>query len=85
MTNALRPGELFAFRWSSLDEEHNKLDIRETIYKGKIRPWGKTKGSLTAIPVTGEQVEELEEWRRISKYARRRTSSSPAAAETSWM
>jgi integrase len=69
MTNALRPGELFAFRWSSLDEEHNKLDIRETIYKGKIRPWGKTKGSLTAIPVTGEQVEELEEWRRISKYA----------------
>jgi integrase len=69
MTNALRPGELFAFRWSSLDEEHNKLNIRETIYKGKIRPWGKTKGSLTAIPVTGEQVEELEEWRRISKYA----------------
>jgi integrase len=69
MTNALRPGELFAFRWSSLDGEHNKLEIRETVYKGKIRPWGKTKGSLTAIPVTGEQVEELNEWRRISKYA----------------
>lgn len=69
MTNALRPGELFAFRWSSLDAEHNKLEIRETVYKGKIRPWGKTKGSLTAIPVTGEQVEELNEWRRISKYA----------------
>ena len=69
MTNALRPGELFAFRWSSLDGTNNRLHIRETIYKGKIRSWGKTKGSLAAIPVTGEQAEELNEWRRSSKYA----------------
>lgn len=69
MTNALRPGELFAFRWSSLDAERSKLHIRETIYKGKLRPWGKTKGSLTAIPITPEQVRELEAWRHTSKYA----------------
>jgi integrase len=69
MTNALRPGELFAFRWSSLSGEINKLDIRETVYKGKIRPWAKTKGSLTAIPITEDQAAELKEWRRTAKYA----------------
>jgi integrase len=69
MTNALRPGELFAFRWSSLGGELNKLDIRETVYKGKIRPWAKTKGSLTAIPITEDQAAELKEWRRTAKYA----------------
>lgn len=69
MTNALRPGELFAFRWSSLDAERSKLHIRKTIYKGKLRPWGKTKGILTAIPITPEQVRELEAWHRTSKYA----------------
>ena len=69
MTNALRPGELFAFRWASLGGELNKLDIRETVYKGKIRPWAKTKGSLTAIPITEDQAAELKEWRRTAKYA----------------
>jgi integrase len=68
MTNALRPGELFAFRWASLGGELNKLDIRETVYKGKIRPWAKTKGSLTAIPITEDQAAELKEWRRTAKY-----------------
>ncbi|MGD0737411.1 MAG: tyrosine-type recombinase/integrase [Terracidiphilus sp.] len=69
MTNALRPGELFAFRWSSLGEELNKLDIRETVYKGKIRPWAKTKGSLTAIPISEDQAAELKQWRHTAKYA----------------
>ena len=44
MSNALRPGELFGLRWGCFDPEHCQIGIKETVYKGKIRPWGKTKG-----------------------------------------
>ena len=44
MTDALRPSELFALRWRSFDG--SKLTITETVYKGRIRPWGKTRRSL---------------------------------------
>jgi hypothetical protein len=43
MTNALRPSELLAFRWKCFDYDACTLKIMETVYKGKIRPWGKTK------------------------------------------
>ncbi len=49
MTNALRPSELFAFRWKCFEYEACTLEIMETVYKSKIRPWGKTKKSLTVI------------------------------------
>ncbi len=64
MSNALRPGELFGLRWSCLDPEHCLIEIKETAYKGKIRPWGKTKGSLTKIPIAKPLVEELQAWRK---------------------
>ena len=41
MTDALRPGELFALRWKCFDPTCSKLVIQETVYKGKIRPWAK--------------------------------------------
>jgi integrase len=44
MTNALRPSELFALRWRSFDG--SRLTISETIYRGKIRPFGKTEKSF---------------------------------------
>ena len=44
MSNALRPSELFALRWRSFARRPLLLDIQETYYKGKIRPYGKTKG-----------------------------------------
>jgi hypothetical protein len=44
MTDALRPSELFAFRWKSFDDL-NTLSITETIYRRKIRPFGKTQGA----------------------------------------
>ena len=43
--------------------ENQTLDIQETIYKGKIRPFGKTKGSLTKVPIAKELAKELGEWR----------------------
>jgi integrase len=66
MSNALRPGELFGLRWSCFDPEHCRIEIKETVYKGKIRPWGKTKGSLTKIPIAAQLAEELQAWRRQS-------------------
>lgn len=67
MTNALRPSELFAFRWLCFDYEQRTLEIKETIYKGKIRSFGKTKGSLTTIPVAEDLADELVAWRRVSQ------------------
>ena len=66
MSNALRPGELFGLRWSCFDPEQCLIEIKETAYKGKIRPWGKTKGSLTKIPIAEQLAEELQAWREHS-------------------
>lgn len=63
MSNALRPSELFPLRWRCMLEERNILDIQETIYKGKIRPFGKTKGSLTQVPIADVLASEIVEYR----------------------
>jgi integrase len=64
MTNALRPSELFGLRWSCFDPELCLIEIKETTYKGKIRPWGKTKGSLAKIPIARALADELVAWRQ---------------------
>lgn len=58
------PGELFGLRWKRLDPDRCLIDIKETIYKGKIRSWGKTKGSLTQVAIAKQLAAELVEWRR---------------------
>jgi integrase len=63
MSNALRPSELFPLRWRCLLEDKNILDIQETVYKGKIRPYGKTKGSLTKVPIADVLAKEIVEYR----------------------
>ena len=63
MSNALRPSELFPLRWRCFLEKDLILDIQETIYKGEIRPYGKTKGSITQVPIAEELAKELVEWR----------------------
>jgi integrase len=63
MSNALRPSELFPLRWRCFEEWTHLLDIQETIYKGKIRPYGKTKGSLTQVPIADALANEIVEYR----------------------
>ena len=63
MTNALRPSELLAFRWKCFNYAACTLKIVETVYKGKIRPWGKTKKSLAVIHIPQELADDLEAWR----------------------
>ena len=64
MTNALRPSELFGLKWKCFDPATSSIKIEETTYKGKIRPWGKTKGSLATIPIASDLAEELQAWRK---------------------
>ena len=63
MTEALRPSELFALRWRSFDDV-DTLSITETVYKGKIRPYGKTDGSLTDVHLPAGLAEELCLWKQ---------------------
>ncbi len=63
MSNALRPSELFPLRWRCLLEETHALDIQETVYKGKIRSFGKTKGSLTKVPIADVLADEIVDYR----------------------
>jgi len=64
MTNALRPSELFGLRWNCFDPELCQIEIKETTYKGKIRPWGKTRASLSKIPIARALADELLAWRQ---------------------
>ena len=61
MTEALRPSELFALRWRSFDDV-DTLSITETVYRGEIRPFGKTDGSLTDVHLPPGLAEELRLW-----------------------
>jgi integrase len=98
MTNALRPSELLAFRWKCFDYDAYTLKIMETVYKGKIRPWGKTKrvsrsstfrGSSRTIwrhgawSVRSELGKQRRKTRRSRRICLRMTSSSPTKLEGS--
>ena len=63
MTDALRPGELFALRWKCFDPAASRLVIQETAYKGKIRPWGKTRKSLAPVHLPPVLVADLQVWK----------------------
>jgi integrase len=62
MTDALRPSELFALRWRTFDGE-NTLDLTETVYRGEIRPFGKTPKSLGKMHLPDDLAEELRLWK----------------------
>jgi integrase len=64
MTNALRPGELFALRWQCFNHTECTMRLGETVYKGKIRPWGKTRKSLGVVHVPKELADDLWLWKQ---------------------
>jgi integrase len=74
MSNALRPSEVVALRWRSFLEEPLLLDIKETFYRGKIRPFGKTKRSTSQVPIAEALGEKLKEWREYLRKKRKNVS-----------
>jgi integrase len=63
MSDALRPSELFALRWKCFEPEYPRLVILETVYKGAIRPWGKTRKSLAPVHIPPVLVSDLVAWK----------------------
>ncbi len=63
MTNALRPSELFGLKWRCFDPRVSTMSVTETVYKGKIRPWGKTRKSLSSVHIPPGLAADMEKWR----------------------
>jgi integrase len=66
---AVRPGELFGFRWRSFEQLPNgrhTLRVTETIYKCKLRPWAKTAESEACVPLPKRLAAELLLWRGLT-------------------
>jgi integrase len=63
MTNALRPSELFALKWRSFNHQELTLTVTETVYKGSVRPWGKTRRSLGVIHIPQKLADDLLLWK----------------------
>jgi integrase len=66
MTNALRPSELFALRWKCFNPAASTMTVSETVYNGKLRPWGKTQRSLATVHLPKELASELAAWKQQS-------------------
>lgn len=55
-----RPSELFAFRRRS--RQGTRLKITETIYRGEVRKYGKTKGSVDTVELPKKLADDLRAW-----------------------
>lgn len=66
---AFRPSELLALRWRDLDIEAKVFRIKETVYRGEITPYTKTKetdetdATLLTVPVPESLLQALLEFR----------------------
>jgi hypothetical protein len=65
MTDALRPSELFPLRWKCFDPDTSSIELQETVYRGKLRNFGKTKKSLGKIHISSLMVSDLLAWKVI--------------------
>ena len=68
---AVRPSELFAFKWRCLQQMPNGrygLFIQQTVYRGELRDYGKTQGSMNVVAIPTLLAEELVAMRQEAKY-----------------
>jgi integrase len=68
MTDALRPSELFGLRWRDFNHEDCLLELRQTVFRGELRNWGKTRKALRPVHIPKELADDLWLWRQESKY-----------------
>jgi integrase len=64
LSTALRPSELFALRWRSVDLAKGTMTITETVYRGVLRPYTKTteEGEVQRLLVPVLALEALAKW-----------------------
>ena len=85
---AVRPGELFAFRWQSLRALANGrrvLTITETAYNSKIRAWAKTEASEGDVALPQRLAGELIQWRTLSEWPGETDFISPIQKAGFWI
>jgi integrase len=61
----VRRGELFALKWTALDESKGTLTIQEAIYDNVIGT-PKTEKSVRVIPLPATAVQLLCDWRGVA-------------------
>src|SRR5262249_61193602 len=64
MMTALRPSDLHARRWKHLHPAESTTRVSETAYRGKIRPWGKTRKSLGVVHIPKKLSTDLWRWKQ---------------------
>src|SRR2546425_45500 len=69
MTDALRPSELFGLRWRDFNHDECLLELRETVYRGKLRKWGKTRKALRPVYIPKELADDLWLWKQESEHS----------------
>jgi integrase len=69
MTDALRPSELFGLRWRDFNYDECLLELHETVYRGKLRNWRKTRKALRPIHIPKELADDLWLWKQESKHS----------------
>ncbi len=83
LATALRPSELFALRWKDFDPQASTFTIRETVYRGVIRPFTKTteagtdRADLLRVVLPEGLSKELDHWRGVS-------SAAPGVGTRAW-
>jgi integrase len=68
-TVALRPSELFGLRWRDFHHDECLLELRETVFRGKLRNWSKTRKALRPVHIPKELADDLWLWRQESKHS----------------
>jgi integrase len=64
MTETFRPSELFALRWRGFEMDRSAMSVTQTVYKGKLRDFGKTKKSLRTVYLPQGLVNDLWLWKQ---------------------
>lgn len=63
LSTALRPSEIFALKWKCIDLANGTMSVSETVYRGKLRPFGKTTedGELETLLIPEVPLQALTE------------------------
>jgi len=68
VTTGLRRSELFALKWSDVDFSNLTIDIRRSIYQGRVGNC-KTAASRRPVPVSLSVAADLWLWKETTRYA----------------
>ena len=66
LLSGLRRGELFALRWSDVDERLQFLTVREAVYEGTFST-PKTEAGIRQVPLAESALQMIADWRGIAK------------------